>query len=72
MWSFLLPDWASPASPLSGRRGCYPSHDWRSPVIMKTQPEYVALTCAMCGALKTVHGGGRRIPAHAPGGGHRA
>lgn len=31
---------------------CRP-HDWRSPVIMKIDPEHVAWTCRRCGAIAT-------------------
>jgi hypothetical protein len=33
------------------------SHHWRCPVIMKTAPGFVALTCARCGAIGIVGGG---------------
>jgi hypothetical protein len=26
-------------------------HQWRCPVIMKTRPECIAYTCALCGAI---------------------
>jgi hypothetical protein len=32
------------------RRNC-PPHDWRCPVLMKTDPGHVAWTCAKCGAI---------------------
>jgi hypothetical protein len=33
-----------------------PPHDWRCPVIMKTNPDHVAWTCAVCGAIATTVG----------------
>ena len=37
----------------------YPStaHRWECPVIMKTHPDYVAYTCARCGAIGVVAAG---------------
>jgi hypothetical protein len=36
---------------MSGVADAVPAHRWESPVIMKTQPDRVAYTCARCGAI---------------------